>query len=236
MSEADKRAVIDALRLALLREGQPVKLPSHLEPEGSRFVLHSRLRIYEHTLVDSLVAAAEREVESLVPVWEREEAARVVCLPSFESEWALSVVGDRKAQFSVVVTEADKNIWYTMAEADEICRSPSIKIHRTELAAELGATGCDVWNSVLLQTRYSQEPLPGACDGVSYHFTYSRKEKPARAGQTWSPAKNTIPGMIVGLSHALKECAQDFENRDVFFSVIKDHLEWFRINSPENSS
>jgi hypothetical protein len=187
--------------------------------------------MYKLMIAESLLESTKREVQSVAPVWEQEETASLLCLPSFEPEWALSVVGDRKARFWVVVAEAEKNIWYSMAVSEEMSNSPYVKTHWTEVTAELGAAVCDTWNGALCQTHYAQEPFCG-CDGVTYHFAYVRKGKQSEmAGQTWSPDENTVPGKLVALSYALKEYAEDVANQDVFRNVIKDHLEWFRTNS-----
>jgi hypothetical protein len=228
-------ASIDLI-LSLLKDAKPVPCSPYLEPEDSRFSLAPGMRVYEQMLAESLLEAAEREAQSLAPAWQREEKASLVCLPSFEPEWALWVVGERKAGFWVLLTEAEKTIWYSTTNNPERPRPPSVKIHRSELATDLGRAVCDIWSRVLSQTRYPREPLQGACDGVTYHFAYSRKWIKETAGKTWSPEEETVPGKLVGLSHALRDYAKDSANQDVFLKVIQDHLEWFQTHSQQFSS
>jgi len=233
------------LILSLLKDAQPVPRSPYLEPEDSPFSLSPGMRVYEQMLAESLLGAVEREAQSLAPAWQREEKASLVCLPSFEPEWALWVVGERKARFWVLLTEAQKSlwystkIWYSTTVDPEIPCPPSVKIHRSELATDLGRAVCEIWGRVLSQTRYPREPLQGTCDGVTYHFAYSRqgvKGIPPTAGKTWSPNEETVPGKLVGLSHALRDYAKDSANQDVFLRVIQDHLEWFQTHSQKSSS
>ena len=234
MPQRDDRSHLGSIR-SLIKNAkpEPLKRSTYLEPEDSPFwpTRAIGMRVYESMVAESLVGAAECEAQSLAPVWQREETASLVCIPSFTPEWALWVVGERKAGFWVLLTEAEENIWYSTRSEQEVPRSPSVKKHRTELATELGAAVCDIWSRVLSQTRYPQEPLLGACDGVTYHFAYSRKGMPATAGKTWSPVESTIPGKLTALAHSIKDYVRDPANQDVFMQVINDHLEWFRSHS-----
>lgn len=240
MAHDDDASELDSFR-SLLKDSKPLPCSPYLEPEGSPFSLASGMKVYELMLAESLLGAAEREAQALAPAWQREETASLVCLPSFEPEWALSVVGERRARFWVLLTEAQRSLWYSTSTwysttgDPEIPCTPSVNTHRSELATDLGGAVCDIWSKVLSQTRYPQEPLP-ACDGITYHFVYSRKGKPTTAGKTWSPSRTTVPGKLVGLSHALRDHAKDSANQDVFRQVIEDHLEWFQTHSQMFSS
>lgn len=183
----------------------------YLEPEDSFFSpsLGMGLRVYELMVAKTLLGAAECEVHSIAPAWQREEIASLVCNPSFEPEWALWVVGERKAGFWVQLTEAEKNIWYATRDDPEMPHSLSVTNFQRKLDTHLGGAICDIWSRVLSQTRYPQKPLICACDGTMYHFAYSRKGIPSTAGKTWSPLEGTIPGKLVDLSRILKNYVQD---------------------------
>ena len=223
----------------LLKNSKPVQgSTSSLEPEDSPFSRRPGMRLYEEILAESLLGAAEREAQSLAPAWQQEEKAVLVCLPSFRSEWALSVVGERKAGYWVVLVQTHESLWsstrfwYSTEGDPAIPSPPSVNTYRRELAADLGGGVCDIWNHVLSLTRYPQRPWYG-CDGVIYHFTYARRGTnaiPERSGKTWSPAEDSVPGKIVGLSHALGDYAKDSANQDVFLKVIQDHIEWFQTH------
>ena len=220
----------------LLKNGKPISRSPYLEPEDSPFSHGPGIRLYEEILAASLLGAMESEAQSLAPAWYREEKAILVCLPSFQPEWTLSVVGDRKAGYWVLLVKAQRSLWYsttswysTAAELG-IPLPPSVNIYRSELAADLGGAVCDIWSRALSQTRYPQEQCNG-CDGIIYHFAYGRKGISEKSGKTWSPEKESVPGKLVGLSEALGSYAQDSANRDVFLNVIQDHIEWFLAHS-----
>lgn len=211
-------------------EGKLLESPPHLEPEDSLFspTMFNVIKEYRLTVGEHLMGALALEAQSLAPSWEREEIATLVCTPAFYPEWALWVVGERRAGFWVLMTEADQNIWYSTRGGVEIHHSPTMK--KSELAIDLGGEICDVWRSILSQTRYPKEPW-GGCDGVSYHFAYSKKGIPAMAGKTWCPGAATTPGKLVSLAYMLKDYVRDPANQDAFLHAINEHLAWFRSHS-----
>jgi len=220
----------------VMKNAQPVQRSTpYLEPEDSPFSRHPGMKLYEQMLAESLLGAAEREAQSLAPAWMQEERAIVVCLPTFRPEWALSIVGERKAGYWVLTPQAQESLWsstrfwYSRESDPAIPCPPSVNISRSKLAADLGADICDIWRQVLSQTRYPQKPCDG-CDGETYHFTYSGKGMPERSGKTWSPAADSVPGKIVGLSHAVRDYATDSANQDVFLKVLQDHIEWLQTH------
>ena len=214
-----------------------------LEPEDSPFSLDVGIRFYEQMLTESLLGSTQREAQSLAPIWQQEENAILICLPSFQPEWTLSVVGDRSSRYWVLLAEAQSSLWLSTTSwystaGNPFPVPPSVKIYRSEMAADLGGEVCEIWRRVLSQTRYPQEHCDG-CDGVIYHFTYSRrgtKGIPRRSGKTWSPEEDSVPGKLVGLSHTLADYAKDPVNRDVFLEVIQDRVRWFQERSQQFSN
>jgi hypothetical protein len=220
------------LLLQILRDAKPVKreLTPHLEPEDSPYSpVRFELGSYDLVVFTSLLVTAEREAESLAPRWQREEMAGLVCKPSFAPEWALRVEGDRKLGFWVILTEAEKNLWYSTRGESEMLSPVSVKRSSNELDKTVGTAVCNVWSKVLSQTRYSENPFLG-CDGVTYHFAYSKRGIPATAGKTWSPAETTIPGKLVALACSLKDYARDPDNQDAFLQAVNDQLAWLEAH------
>jgi hypothetical protein len=123
----------------------------------------------------------------------------VVCLPSFEVEWALRVRGSAKIGFTAILTEAEEKIWCHVAP-----RSIQVRAKQKALDAGLGEALCEVWKQVLLRTRHPRRGRQGL-DGVSYHFACSELGVGSLAGRTWSPESATVPGRLVAISHALRE-------------------------------
>jgi hypothetical protein len=188
-------------------EWVPRESSPYLEPEDSLFsmALSGGVGAYMLAVATSLLGAAECEARLLAPIWQRDETASLVCLPSFEPEWALWVVGARRVGFWVLLAEADRSIWHSMRGELETPDSVPLKKRYSELSLELGVAVCDIWSRVLSQTRYPEKRTIDRCDGVSYHFAYSRKNIASTAGTTWSPPEVTIPGQLVGLSDTLRE-------------------------------
>lgn len=97
-------------------EWVPRESSPYLEPEDSLFsmALSGGVGTYMLAVATSLLGAAECEARLLAPIWQRDETASLVCLPSFEPEWALWVVGARRVGFWVLLAEADRSIWHSM--------------------------------------------------------------------------------------------------------------------------
>jgi hypothetical protein len=182
----------------------PVPRSPYLEPEDSPFSVpaNSRLRWYELILAEALLKPAEDDPQS-DSFWARRGAiARVVCLPSFEPEWALWLRRDDKTVFSVSLTEAERSLWYSSLKDENPLLVPVVK-RRRELPMELVSAICEVWRKVLFETRHPQTHFPG-CDGVTYHFSHWAQETGTMAGKTWSPPEATPPGRLVAISHSLR--------------------------------
>jgi hypothetical protein len=226
-SDRDSIALILNNAQRVLRGSSP-----YLEPEESPFSSPrmAGLRAYEVKVATSLLGAAECETESLAVSWQREETASLVCLPAFAPEWALWLVGARKAGFWVLLIEADKNIWYSTRNDSGMLHSPSVTKRHNKLPMELGTAICDIWSRVLSQTRYSKESQIAACDGIEYHFAYSRRSIGSMAGKAWSPGETTAPGKLVALSNNLREYVQDGEHPNLqIVRRIEDQIAGLKI-------
>src|SRR5262245_1927320 len=93
-----------ALQCALMKVGQANMgiRADHLLPEesplfGAPFIPRYFLRVAE-TLFESGKI-------------KRAEGATAVCLPSFEAEWAVRLIGSEKVPYSVLLVEAKEQIW-----------------------------------------------------------------------------------------------------------------------------
>lgn len=232
VTQSDDGLEADTLRLIASNHANLManEASPYLEPEDSPFSPTRRGAItdYELLVAESLRGAEECEARSLAPGWQLEETAGLACGPSFEAEWMLWVVGERTAGFGVLLLEAETSMWYSDKSGPEMFHQPLVKKHRAEFAKDLGGAVCDVWSSVTSQTRYPRKLLDGRCDGVTYHFVYSRKGLPATAGKAWSPVETTIPGKLAALAHSVRDYVRDPENQDAFLQAVKDHFLWFQ--------
>jgi len=209
----------------------PEDLNLHLEPENSPFEARGEWRIcaYEVAVARALLEPMQFECRGN----HCDEIACIACLPSFQPEWAVWVAGNRKTGFSVLLNEAEANIWYSAQLADEGPPPASkVKLYTCPLPSDRAIAICDIWKGILSQIKHPEKPRLG-CDGVYYHFSYWRPPSSSLAGKIWLPGKKTVPGRLAALGHALGSYAQDEPNRDVFMTVIEDHLAWFSKNSYE---
>jgi hypothetical protein len=227
MAQSEEASKLQSLVSRILKDAKPLPRESspYLEPEGSPFSSPGKWWIgyYElnvaRTLLEPIELAARGEGYN--------EIASLVCLPSFEPEWAVGVAGDRKTGFSVLLTEAEKHIWYSTLKPEMQSSEAPVRMQQCQLPTDRAGAMCDIWRRILLQTRYHEKSKLG-CDGVFYHFAYWRVGSAPLAGKTWSPEEATVPGKLAVLGHTLKDYARDTANQDVFLKAIEDQLEWFQ--------
>jgi hypothetical protein len=101
--------------------------------------------------------------------------ARLVCKPSFDPEWVVTVVQecgekeylpDHPHRYYVEYAEAEKNLWYA-----ENFRNVKVKRTRVSLDRETAEAIAEVWRRMLLRVQYPQKPETGRIDdGTSLHF------------------------------------------------------------------
>jgi hypothetical protein len=148
----------------------------------------------------------------------------VVCLPSFEAEWALRLLGADNKGYALALSVAEKQIWSSRTTAPV-----AVKQMEVPLTAELGALLCEVWRKMLLRVRHSQSVGIGL-DGVTYHFACHGPGVGLMAGETWSPDSQTAPGKLVALSHLLYRYVEETDaGRSGLIGEIQQAVDWFRV-------
>jgi hypothetical protein len=233
MGSGDNSSDKDRIR-ELLKNTKTVLVPTsaYLEPEDSPFSLPLTLALKEYELIvaSTLLESLESDCESIMCDQRHRETASLVCIPSHRPEWALWVVGERKAEFWVLWAEAERNIWLRRFLAEEPMPM-SIRKSQSQLPTELGAAICDIWRKVLSQTRHP-EVREGGWD--VYHFAHWSVGTGTRmAGKTWSPPEETFPGKLVSLSKALKDHAlEKGESNPQVIQRIEGHLAWLQTHTP----
>lgn len=147
----------------------------------------------------------------------------IVCLPSFEVEWALRLLGSDRAGYSLALSIAEKQIWSSQA-------GTPVQVRRIEarLTAELAVSICAAWRKMLLRTRHATSGMIGL-DGVTYHFACHGAGVGWMAGKTWSPDSQTAPGRLVALSHLLYRYVEvSEEERTGLARDVQDAADWFQ--------
>jgi len=187
-------------------------LSHHLLPEDSPFQ-HWEIRGEYH------LSIARRLLPEVNP---RPVIATVVCLPSFDPEWAIRIHGNESNGFAATLTAATAHIWG--AEQDtEI----EVSQRETELPSELAKRLLDTWRKILRNTMYQSSASAGL-DGVTYHFSCHRRSKGRLSGQTLSPDPESTAGHFVSLAQILRNyICNDSQDRITIKSQITQKLDWF---------
>jgi hypothetical protein len=143
--------------------------------------------------------------------------ARIVCLPSFEPEWVVTVVReepkehDGRHTYYVECVVADKKLY-----PPEKSQGATAKKTRTSLDSGTTEALNRVWRRMLRMTRYPKQSRDGK-DGVNFHFSRflpsvdcGRPDALAgwEQGTIWSPAKDSLCGEFVAIGNHLKVYAE----------------------------
>lgn len=202
----------------------------HLEPEAG--ILNAPGFVWDD---------AKRLREVLLKDAASYHLARMVCLPSFEPEWMVTVVREDGEDFDDPHTYF---VEYVGAETKlfRIKDLQDVKVRRSRAALDhdtaefLNMT----WRRLLRRTRYPKEPRVGlGADGVSYHFSRyvplidrGRNDPLAgwEQGTTWSPEEDSLCGELVAIGEGLKDYAlAQPEDRQKLGSVIRDKTIRLRV-------
>jgi hypothetical protein len=102
--------------------------------------------------------------------------ARLVCTPSFEPEWVVTVVRtcdqgnyapDHPHTYSVVCVAAKENLWYAK-KFQEV----KVRRRRVPLDRDTAETVAEVWRRMLVATHYPEKPPEGfVTDTTRLHFS-----------------------------------------------------------------
>jgi hypothetical protein len=135
--------------------------------------------------------------------------ARVICRPSFKPEWVVTLLyedgGDAPGFFvESAVFEARDGVPITEAK---------VKKARAGLDRETAESVQQVWLRMLRQVRYSNRPVGGGADGVTYYFSRAvpftdddlKMPSGRETGWIWTPEPRSLTGQMARLGIALKE-------------------------------
>lgn len=158
--------------------------------------------------------------EILTPKYPRKSIvhATIYCLPSFEPEWSIHIVGHSSSHLTAMALTAKKNHWMEDISTDD-------DVERTEIDIPLiqGERLIRVLGFLLSETRFSQSPVDGL-DGVRYYFSSGHM-----SGMTWSPPDNSRMDRLCKLADSLHDYLLKGRPIDV---QISKQIDWFCVNSP----
>lgn len=139
--------------------------------------------------------------------------ARMVCLPSFEPEWVVTVVReeaedlDAPHSYYVEYVIAEKKLF-----PPKDSQGVTGKKSRASLDRETAESLNRIWRRMLRTTRYPEEPRLGA-DGVDYRFSRflalldRGQPEPLpgwEQGMIWTPDAESLCGELVAIGERLK--------------------------------
>jgi len=195
----------------------PIEEPKYLEPIRSAFSGWHGQDDYYRNIREKLFPGSFNYL------------IRVLEIPSFELEWAVSVQErdfyepgvkvKRFADGSVIATRAGefvepKKRYYAVysSASEPIYNNKKISKVRVltserQISSELASKLLELWSSVLSKTSYSE--YGGGADGTTYYFFCRSPELGLMEGSTWSPKDGSkLPLQMVRLANQLRELAQ----------------------------
>lgn len=192
----------------LLTSGIAVRAQDHLEPEVASLSEYDFHWDYVKKLRQVLLKDASEYY-----------MARMLCIPSFEPEWVVTISreceggfeDDHPHSYLVEYARAKKHLWHEKKfEEVEVSKVKASLDQRTAEAV------FEVWRRMLHATRYPIDEERMGEDGETYHFSrqISMNHKgrlDPRAGfehgKIWSPDEDSPTGELVAIGEALKKYA-----------------------------
>ena len=186
--------------LLLVAPAPDISAQTHLEPERGSINESDLVLTYVKSLTDVLLKDAAFHYR-----------ARVICLPSFEPAWVVTLVSDAAERPTFFVDFA------VLEGGPEVpIEKSGVRKARARLDREIAESVQEVWLRMLRGVRYSGRPTGGGADGVTYHFSRfvpfaaldPKKAPPGwEAGMIWTLAPRTATAQLAGLGVVLKEYA-----------------------------
>ena len=134
--------------------------------------------------------------------------ARVICTPSGEPAWAITLTEEGEDDHRSYFIE------YAVFEGGRAVRIEDAPVRRVKAPITLDAAEAvqRVWMRMLREVRYPEKAVGGQADGATYHFsrfvplTSSDPGAPSgwEAGTIWSPRPTSFPGRLVSLGEAMR--------------------------------
>jgi hypothetical protein len=195
--------------LAILSTACPaVRSQDHLEPEDG--ILSMDEEEWEYTKRIRTILLKDAPFYHL---------ARMVCLPSPDPEWAVSIVledegiatPDDKPTFFVEHAVVEKSLW-----GEGILQNVKVKKSRASLDRKTAEAVQEVWRLMLRSVRYPDKDRDGL-DGETYRFSRGvpllDAGRPSALvggfenGQIWAPDDASMTGELVAIGESLRKYA-----------------------------
>lgn len=155
--------------------------------------------------VNGIFSSYEYNIEYSVPLRkllykniDRQFIARVIVKPSFRPEYLISIEKHKDGVFLIVNTLSEQ-FWYSKDTAKT--KTYTLKVLVDEQFAD---SIRETFDHCILNTKYPCDTLNGV-DGTTFEFMTYNFGVGVRAGETWSPDKNTNMKKLTDLSNMLRE-------------------------------
>jgi hypothetical protein len=150
------------------------------------------------------------------------EPTLMLLRPSFDPEEAI-VLRDRDADYEVIYTTVDRNVWYSIPEnrRDRIGYKPKMRRLVSPLPKRVGPRVVALWNRVLQEVRYAKvtEFALFHMDGTMVEFWHA-----GRFGETKDPDSG-LPLMMTELGMELITlCKSDATKREEIIKLIEKKI------------
>jgi tetratricopeptide (TPR) repeat protein len=130
------------------------------------------------------------------------------------------IEGDKKRR---KVISAEERIAKIEAEYPKDFRDVEIKRCEVQINSDLAKSIIEIWEKMLLQTRYVKKNGLGL-DGATYHFSMlSMSAMNVLAGKTWSPSAKSKTGKLVKISYWMEKMCMTDNNK--LEKELKNHVE-----------
>jgi len=140
-----------------------------------------------------------------------DEWIRVVVMPSFQPEWAITLTSaSAGCEYRVAGRQVWQANWVEAVDPDGAKRRKwadqavvvPVSVHSFTLSTETLETLRKVWHAILGRLDATRNL---GCDGTSYAFTVSSKDG---CGEAWSPSNETVAGRLVAIVDTLRDIAR----------------------------
>jgi len=142
----------------------------------------------------------QRVALALLPEHRTHTLVVALCLPSFDSEWAVRLHGTHRRGYTITVSWVGTQLWGT----EDTSRMPSVIRQAVEVTSDF-ANGMVEAFAKMLRTVANMNRSPIGLDGVSYHFVGRHPEYGLLCGRTWSPDPSTTVGQFVAAIDKLRK-------------------------------
>ncbi len=135
---------------------------------------------------------------------------RMVCLPSFSSEWVVDIEPDESRGLSVITVTSEQQIWYSvhMRGDNRPLKAEDVRtdMKKATIDSQTAHRVHDIIQMILAEVQYPKTATLGL-DGSTYHFSSWRELLGCRYGKTWSPEKGSRAYKLVALGEQLRKYA-----------------------------